>query len=86
MPRPSTNPKSVVDAVHRVALALETPNESDSNGESPATVTDGLFAIARALNRLAVAVESRDLRATLPEAARSPKGPARSIPPRGGPA
>lgn len=35
---------------------LMTPNEEDRNGE-PANVVDGLFAIARSLDRLARAVE-----------------------------
>jgi hypothetical protein len=34
---------------------LASPNESDSNGEA-ANVVDGLFAIARALNRVAAAI------------------------------
>jgi hypothetical protein len=33
-----------------------TPNESDSNGEPPGP-TDGLYAIARSIHRLAAAVE-----------------------------
>lgn len=37
---------------------LESPNEWDSNGE-PANVVDGLFAIARALNRVAKAIEDQ---------------------------
>ena len=37
---------------------LESPNEADSNGEA-ANVVDGLFAIARAIERLAAAVEAR---------------------------
>jgi hypothetical protein len=36
--------------------ALVTPNECDRNGE-PANPTDGLFAIARSIGRLADAVE-----------------------------
>jgi hypothetical protein len=39
-----------------IKFTLTTPNESDSNGES-ANVVDGLFAIARALRRVAVAIE-----------------------------
>lgn len=35
---------------------MTSPNELDRNGEV-ANVTDGLFAIARAINRLAEAVE-----------------------------
>jgi len=35
-------------------------NEIDSNFESPANVVDGLFAIARALNKIAEAIHERD--------------------------
>jgi len=35
---------------------LRTPNEVDSNGE-PANLVDGLFAIARSIDRLAEAVD-----------------------------
>jgi hypothetical protein len=35
-----------------IAAGLITPNETDTNGE-PANVVDGLFAIARAIDRLA---------------------------------
>lgn len=38
-----------------IAAALISPNEADSNGE-PANVVDGLFAIARAIGDLAMAV------------------------------
>jgi len=39
----------LAEAIKGFANALQTPNETDSNGESPAGVTDGLFEIARAL-------------------------------------
>jgi hypothetical protein len=38
---------------------LISPNEGDRNGEA-ANVVDGLFAIARALDRLASAVEEKE--------------------------
>jgi hypothetical protein len=51
--------KRVASAINR---SLVSPNEGDSNGE-PANVVDGLFAIARALerglDRVAEAIESR---------------------------
>ena len=37
-----------------IAAGLVSPNETDTNGE-PANVVDGLFAIARAIDRLAQA-------------------------------
>jgi hypothetical protein len=43
---------STVAAINRIAGGLVSPNELDSNGE-PANVVDGLYAIARAINRLA---------------------------------
>lgn len=42
------------EAVEAVGVS---PNEHDSNGE-PANVVDGLFAIARAITRLARAIET----------------------------
>jgi len=42
-------------AIGAVAAVLVSPNEADSNGE-PANVVDGLFAIARAIDRLADAI------------------------------
>lgn len=36
-------------ALLSIARALETPNESDSNCESPAGVTDGLYEVSRAI-------------------------------------
>jgi hypothetical protein len=47
-------PLSEADALHMIARCLESPNESDSNGEN-ANVVDGLFAIARSLDRVAMA-------------------------------
>ena len=41
---------------HALHFTLVSPNESDRNGED-ANVVDGLFAIARAINRLSDAVE-----------------------------
>jgi hypothetical protein len=38
---------------------FESPNELDSNGE-PANVVDGLFAIARSLDRIADALHNRN--------------------------
>lgn len=43
-------------AAQRVADNLSSPNECDSNME-PANVVDGLFAIARAMTRIAKAIE-----------------------------
>ena len=40
-----------------IAAGLITPNETDTNGE-PANVVDGLFAIARAIDRLADTVQA----------------------------
>ena len=40
-----------------IAAGLISPNETGSNGE-PANVTDGLFAIARAIDRLAQAIRT----------------------------
>ncbi len=45
--------KAIADAIR---ACLISPNEHDSNLE-PANIVDGLFAIARAVNRLAAAVE-----------------------------
>lgn len=39
----------------RLLAGLMTPNELDRNGE-PANLVDGLFAIARALDRIAAAL------------------------------
>jgi hypothetical protein len=47
MPVYDTDPPAVA-----IAAGLISPNETDSNGE-PANVVDGLFAIARAIDRLA---------------------------------
>lgn len=41
-----------------IAAGLVSPNESDRNGE-PANVVDGLYAIARAVDRLADTVGTR---------------------------
>ena len=41
-----------------IRACLISPNEHDANLE-PANIVDGLFAIARAISRLAVAVERR---------------------------
>ena len=46
------NVKEITKAVEN---ALTTPNETDRNGEA-ANVVDGLFAIARALDSIAVAL------------------------------
>jgi len=48
---------------------LSTPNEMDSNGE-PANVVDGLFAIARAIERLADKVAEQPGQAVRRAAAR----------------
>ena len=45
--------KDIADAIF---AAFESPNEHDSNGEQ-ANVVDGLFAIERAIIRLAQAIE-----------------------------
>jgi hypothetical protein len=44
------------DVAQAVWGTFRTPNEVDSNGE-PANMVDGLFAIARAIDRLAEAVD-----------------------------
>jgi hypothetical protein len=46
----------IEDAVAAIGNNLESLNESDSNGEA-ANVVDGLFAIARAIQNLADAVD-----------------------------
>jgi hypothetical protein len=51
MPRRKAD--GLFEALHYV---LASPNESDRNGE-PANVVDGLFAIARAILKLAEAVD-----------------------------
>jgi hypothetical protein len=47
---------AIAEALIRV---LESPNESDSNLEN-ANIVDGLFAIARALDRVAFAIEHKN--------------------------
>lgn len=49
----TSNKKTIADVLEYV---LVSPNETDSNLE-PANVVDGLFAIARALGRVANALE-----------------------------
>jgi hypothetical protein len=48
--------KETDETTKAIRATLVSPNERDSNLEA-ANVVDGLFAIARALDRLAVAVE-----------------------------
>jgi hypothetical protein len=48
-----------VIALAAIAQGLTSPNEMDINGE-PANVVDGLFAIARAIQRLADAVAKHE--------------------------
>lgn len=60
-------PDPVAEAIR---LTLESPNESDSNFE-PANVVDGLYVIARAITRLARAVE-RATGGTLEDQGRRP--------------
>lgn len=52
----TTETKAVSKALYDTLIS---PNESDSNLEA-ANVVDGLFAIARAIRRLAEAAEKRD--------------------------
>jgi hypothetical protein len=53
----SCAPPSDADVIIKAMTdVFVSPNESDSNGEE-ANVVDGLFAIARALNRVAKAIE-----------------------------
>ena len=49
-----TKPDLIANALRDVLIS---PNECDSNFEA-ANVVDGLFAIARALNRIAEAIEA----------------------------
>jgi len=50
--------KSAEDQIGKaIVRVLESPNEHDSNLE-PANVVDGLYCIARALERIAVAIEA----------------------------
>jgi hypothetical protein len=51
----SLDVNAVADALARTLIS---PNEADSNLE-PANVVDGLFAIARALGRIATALEAQ---------------------------
>ena len=46
------------DTGDAIRFTLISPNEADANSE-PSNVVDGLFAIARALDRLADAVRGR---------------------------
>jgi len=48
----NTNTKRVMEAIRATLIS---PNECDSNMEA-ANVVDGLFAIARAINRVATAI------------------------------
>lgn len=50
--------KLIKDLQETLANTLSSPNERDRNWESPANVVDGLFAISRAIDRLAEAVEA----------------------------
>jgi hypothetical protein len=59
----SPDVNAVADAL---AMALISPNEADRNGEH-ANVVDGLFAIARALDRVAVALEKSNIGAPRPD-------------------
>ena len=54
-----TAEECIADAVQDIASRLCSPNEQDSNGET-ANVVDGLFAIARAIERLAKAIEKKE--------------------------
>lgn len=51
----SLDVNAVADALTRTLIS---PNEADSNLE-PANVVDGLFAIARALDRIATALDAQ---------------------------
>lgn len=51
-------PGSLDETAKALRATLISPNESDSNFEA-ANVVDGLFAIARALTRIAVALEEK---------------------------
>lgn len=55
------------DVADAVRDTLSSPNELDSNGEA-ANAVDGLFAIARAINRLAEAAERLAAEVALKEA------------------
>jgi hypothetical protein len=50
--------KDIVDAIENMSQRLGSENESDRNGEV-AYVTDGLFAIARAIEDLAKAIREK---------------------------
>jgi hypothetical protein len=49
------------DTGEAIRFTLVSPNEGDSNGEA-ANVVDGLFAIARAIDRLAAATRGEAAR------------------------
>lgn len=53
--------REIQDIAAALRDTLRSPNESDSNGEA-ANVVDGLFAISRALHRLAKAIELKSER------------------------
>ncbi len=55
-----TDKTAIANAIN---YTFSTPNESDSNGEC-ANVVDGLFRIARAIDRLAKAVEGLSVQQT----------------------
>jgi len=59
----SSDVNAVADAL---AMTLISPNEPDRNGEH-ANVVDGLFAITRALDRVAIALEKSNTRAARPD-------------------
>lgn len=48
---------AIIDSVDTLGERLTTDAEADSLGKRPAYITDGLFAIARAINRVAQAME-----------------------------
>lgn len=52
---------SYADQLSALQEVFSSPNESDSNGE-PANVVDGLFAIARAINKLAIQLEKKEIK------------------------
>lgn len=55
----TTTAATTASIARAIGATLISPNEFDSNCE-PANVVDGLFAIARALNGIALAIERRD--------------------------
>lgn len=58
---------NITSHIQHLANGFHSPNERDANGEC-ANAVDGLFAIARAINNLALAVSGNDTTKSLTKA------------------